>query len=230
MTASNENTLNAGRAGDIGQARGNGSNFAQSAGRHDYPGKSRYGTPPGGDRPKQQLGKWWQTSLPPWSRKLEPNAVFNQAETLQRRQEAMANVEPVRILKGQIIIQDGQPVTHEQIEILRAAGLLDHRSSYKTVVGAVLLSLLLAAFVTIYLFQFRRRMFQNERQVATICLVVIVATLLSLMVKSVSGYLMPVGAATMLLTILLGPQVALVTGTALGLFLGMLTGNDLGSQ
>jgi putative nucleotidyltransferase with HDIG domain len=159
---------------------------------------------------------------------VEPNAVFNQAETLQRRQEAMANVEPVRILKGQIIIQDGQPVTHEQIEILRAAGLLDHRSSYKTVVGAVLLSLLLAAFVTIYLFQFRRRMFQNERQVATICLVVIVATLLSLMVKSVSGYLMPVGAATMLLTILLGPQVALVTGTALGLFLGMLTGNDLG--
>jgi len=51
-----------------------------------------------------------------------PNLVFNQEETEARREAARNSIQarPISLVKGQVIIRDGDPITQEDLNILQA--------------------------------------------------------------------------------------------------------------
>lgn len=158
---------------------------------------------------------------------IRPNLVFNAAETARRRQRAMEEVEPVRILKGQVVVDDGDIVTPEHLAILNDLGLLPKEGNVRPLFGAGLLSVILTGGVAVYLHRFRRRVLETESTILVIGLVTVITLVLAQLLGVWSGFLVPVAAGTMLLAILVDPQVALIVALVLAVAVGFMNGYDL---
>ena len=80
---------------------------------------------------------------------LAANYYLDERATEKARQEALENEDPVliTIIKGQKIVDEGEVITEEQIEILRALGYQRSSSPYLAL-GGITLLLVLAAILT----------------------------------------------------------------------------------
>ncbi|MCL5039410.1 MAG: HDIG domain-containing protein [Firmicutes bacterium] len=158
---------------------------------------------------------------------LRPNRVLNEVETANRRKEAMDSVEPVRIVRGQLIVGRNQTVTAEHIQILKDLGLDKTGLNLQVAVGSGLIAALMVFLAAIFLRLFRREVYEDEARVVLIGLVVIVTILLTETLKTFSGYLAPVASATMLLTTLVEPKLAMLGAFLLATIVGFLNGGDM---
>ncbi|MER2109637.1 MAG: HDIG domain-containing metalloprotein [Desemzia incerta] len=73
------------------------------------------------------------------------NNIYNDQATEQARQQAVDNVQPVMILQGQVIVQEGHVVDSTDIHHLELLGMLDDEPSYQMLYS---LLVLLAAQIT----------------------------------------------------------------------------------
>jgi putative nucleotidyltransferase with HDIG domain len=164
------------------------------------------------------------------TRFLRPNLLVDEAATMQAREAAWASVEPVRerILRDEIIVRRGDVVTREQISKLRALGLASPPMRWHTLAGMVLFMALVIALAAVYLRKYQPEIWANDRHLILLALIVLVMVLLARIIATrLSGFLVPTAAATMLITILLGPRVALFTGGVLAILTGVVGGNDM---
>ncbi|MGI6036723.1 MAG: HD family phosphohydrolase [Limnochordia bacterium] len=163
---------------------------------------------------------------------LRPNLVLNEEKMALIRQQASDSVEPVVILKDQIIVRKGDVVSQEQLQILSDLGMLRRRPNYLALLGIVLVVLLLLGLIGVYIFQFLPRNLQEERLTALLGLILVVMTfiakILSLIPWIGMGYLIPVAFGGMLVALLLDSRLALMVVLVLGVITGLLMGNDFG--
>lgn len=156
-----------------------------------------------------------------------PNMVFNAAETQAKREQAMAAVPPVEILKGQVIVRAGDVVSEEQIAVLEDLGLLRNRPAWGALFGICLVLALLVGAVGLYLYLFDRELLLDPRQLSLLGLLTLMTVVLAGAARGFSGYAVPVAAGTMLIAILLNVRLAVFVSFVLGPFVGLLLGNDL---
>ncbi|MBO8141427.1 MAG: HDIG domain-containing protein [Firmicutes bacterium] len=161
---------------------------------------------------------------------IRPNLIPSPERMERARQEAIRSVEEVTIRQGQIIIRRGDPVEPEHIMILQDLGLLDGRRNYRALAGVGILLLLLFAGTGVYLYQHRRDIAASERQLALLGLIALTVTGLA-KVGSVldwpgTGFLVPVGLAGLLVTLLLDSRLALVVVVTLAAAVAALYGLD----
>ncbi len=157
---------------------------------------------------------------------IKANLVYNESETQRARAAVQAQVDPEVVLRDQVIVREGEPVTREQLEILRDLGLLRTGSNARTMGGAAILGFILVGLVGTYVNQNLREMLVSERKIVILGLIFTVTVILSQSLHALSGYLAPVAMATMLVTILLDARLAILVGIAISLFIGIVT-NDL---
>ncbi|MEW6524477.1 MAG: HDIG domain-containing metalloprotein [Bacillota bacterium] len=160
------------------------------------------------------------------SESLRPNLVFNAAETSRRRQAAAEAVEPVRILQGQYIIKDGEIVSEQHILLLQELGMLRTGLDARVTLAAALIALGTVLYHGVYLYYFRPSVFQDTRSLLILSMVYLGILFISGGVKEFSGYLAPVAAGTMLLAAMLDAHVALISGMALSLSVGLMVGGE----
>ncbi|MCL6449730.1 MAG: HDIG domain-containing protein [Acetobacteraceae bacterium] len=158
---------------------------------------------------------------------LRPNMLFNREETLKRRRRAVEAVEPVRILEGETIVEEGQRVTERHLAILRDLGLERSQSDVRGVAGSCLLSALLVGLGAAYLVQFAPEVAARESLILLTGLIVLLTLVLGAVLYPISGYLAPVAAGSMLLAILVNPRVALFLAALMALGVGVVSGWDL---
>ncbi|MDA8146870.1 MAG: HDIG domain-containing protein [Thermaerobacter sp.] len=158
---------------------------------------------------------------------VRPNLQYDAAATQKKQAAAMAAVGPTYILKGQLIVQKGTKVTQDELTRLRALGLVRSRGNYAALLGGILFALLVMATLGIYLWKFRRDLFQSESAVVLIGLICIVAFLVSRLVELASPYLMPLATATMLLTLVADARLAILAGVVLVLGVGVVQQDHL---
>ncbi len=156
-----------------------------------------------------------------------PNMEFNAAATQAKREEAMASVPGVEILKGQVIVRAGSAVTEGHLSVLRDLGLLRNRPAWGAILGLALILMLLEAGVGLYLHLFDRPVARSRRRLALLCLLVLLTMGLAGVARVFSGYLVPVAAGTMLIAILFDSRLATFMAFMFGPFVGLLLGNDL---
>ncbi|MFY9494597.1 MAG: hypothetical protein WAQ17_05330, partial [Limnochordia bacterium] len=109
---------------------------------------------------------------------IQPNLVLDTEKVNRARQAAVDSVEPVLIMKGEVIVRKGDVVRPEHIELLRDVGLLKTGRDYGAVLGVILLTAILLVLGGTYLYQNRSDVLQNEPLLALVGSVLITMLLL----------------------------------------------------
>lgn len=163
---------------------------------------------------------------------LKPNFVVDQEATSRARREARESTPPVRvgIEKGEIILRDGDVVKATDVEKLDAAGLRNPTIQWNDITATALLVLMLALLLTYYLYYFEPQLLANSRRLALAGLIVVITLLaakLTIPGREMYAYLFPVAAASMLISTLLSPQLAVIVAMLLAILIGFVANFSL---
>ncbi|HEX3011108.1 MAG TPA: HDIG domain-containing protein [Syntrophomonadaceae bacterium] len=172
---------------------------------------------------------------------IRPNMIYNAEATDKAIQEAVSAVKPVQktVKSGEIIVREGDRVTQEQISVLEQLGIQRNKSYPLTLLGTVLLVLILLWLMMEFLKRYYAEIYNNDRLIMLAGLIIVIILLITKFltvikisdqpeINSLIGYLAPVAAGSMLLSILLDNKLAYFITMILALFVGLLTsGNQL---
>ncbi|WP_198546689.1 HD family phosphohydrolase [Alteribacter populi] len=161
------------------------------------------------------------------------NHLYDQTATEEARQMAIESVEPVMIREGQLIVEEGQLVTSEMYHQLALAGLLDDHTNLFPYIGLAIIVLVLISMLGYYLNDAKTTLQTNNTH---LLMYVIIFSLVLLVMKVVSfthftdvpslSLIAPVAMATMLMTILLHPRVALFSSMVLAISASIIFNHD----
>lgn len=150
------------------------------------------------------------------------NEFYDPKATEELRQQAKESVEPVKILQGQIIVEEGKLIDREIFRQLKLVGLLDSTNSFKPFIGLSILILLILSSVYYYFYQMKTQ--PGKRQtflllfgmifVFSITLMKIISKLQILDYAGI-GYLFPAALMGMLLKILIDEKLAILSSIIL---------------
>jgi len=158
-----------------------------------------------------------------------PSLFLNEEETEKRRQEAISSVKEVKrtIQKGQIIIRKGEIATSEDIAILNVLGLQNPEFNYINVIGIILITSILVILVVLYLSYFHPGIYGDINKLMLLSIISIFTILLAKLISPVSGYIIPIAAASMLIAISLDTKIALLITVFLSFLLSFILGGDI---
>lgn len=139
------------------------------------------------------------------------------------RQAARESVEPQfqTITRNQVIVEEGQRIDATAVEVLEEVGLLSPRVEWETLAAVVLISVLAALTLALYVRQFPIPGMVTVRNLVLLALFIAVPVLLAKLHFSLVlpddnrrfiAYFLPLAAAPMLLSTLLGARLAIVIG------------------
>ena len=163
---------------------------------------------------------------------IKPNSFYNAKKTDEARQLARENVAPVSrtIAEGEIILREGDIVTSLDVEALSALGLRQAKIEWQGVIGAVIFVLLITIVLGLYIFRFHQEYWVRWPSMLLLLLLLVLFILMAkLMVsdQATRSYLLPPAALSMLLTVLLGPQLAITVTVLFSVIVGFMAGGSL---
>lgn len=163
---------------------------------------------------------------------IEPNSFYNAEKTEEAKKSARESVAPVSrtIAEGEIILREGDIVTPLDVEALSALGLRQAETEWQGAVGTVVFVLLITIVLGLYLIRFRPEYWVRwPRMLLLLLLLVLFILAAKLMVsdQSILSYLLPTAALSMLLTVLLGPQLAIAVTVLFSIVVGFMAGGSL---
>lgn len=150
--------------------------------------------------------------------------------TKERMELASANIDPTRILQGQIIVQEGQVIDREIYRQLEMTGLLSDKVSNKPMVGlAILILLQMIFFYAIFTSNKDKSNIIKTRDLFITVLVYILAIILMELLNLIDGefdviigFLFPAAIVPLLLRILVSERMAILATVMLGLSAGII--------
>lgn len=163
-----------------------------------------------------------------------PNDLYDRTLTEERKKQAMEEVEPVKILQGQVIVQEGHLIDSEIYRQLELLGLLKSAPTMKPFIGLAIFVFL--AVGTIYALYYRLKLPDEKRQ-NYLLLIAIIFTISLIMMKMISlmeevdqhdiAYLFPAALMAMLLKVLINERVALMMTAILAACGGIIFHDDI---
>lgn len=145
------------------------------------------------------------------------NMFLNQEATENRRAEAIENVEAVErtVRQGEIIVRKGDVVSQKDIQILERLGLKKSGVNYYNIGGRILITLILVILLAFYFYKYKKKIWQENSHLLLIELlifsVVLLAKILTLFQNPFVNYMVPTAIASILLTVLIDEDTALIT-------------------
>ncbi|MBQ0139940.1 MAG: HD family phosphohydrolase [Kurthia sp.] len=145
-------------------------------------------------------------------------------------EQAKANVDPTRILQGQIIVQEGQVIDRDVYHQLELSGLLSEDVSKKPLLGLALLIILqLVLFFSVFYANKTKSDSVKIRDLMITMLVYLLSMVLMELLDLVDGefdiiigFLFPTAIAPLLIRILVNERMAILITVALGLSAGIV--------
>lgn len=145
------------------------------------------------------------------------NEFYSPEKTEEARKQAVENVEPVLILQGQVIVEEGELITNEIYRQLEIVGLVNTEESKIPFIGLFLFIMLLVSFIYFYLSNEQTKEVHEKNHQLTLFTTVLLITILLMKVFSLmpvpyvdTGYLFPVAMTSMLIRILLDEKLSIV--------------------
>lgn len=153
------------------------------------------------------------------------NEFYDPEATEELRKQAAESVEPVKILQGQIIIEEGKLIRQEEFRQLELVGLLDNKQSYKPFIGLLILISIILTSVYFYFYQLKEN---PEKRQTNLLLSGIIFILTFFILKIISmlqifnysgiGYLFPAAMGGMLIKILIEEKLAILSSIIFSIF------------
>lgn len=162
---------------------------------------------------------------------IRPNQVVDEQQTEARRRAAVQEVAPVTmtVREGQLIVAEGEVVTEQNLLILQALNVTQGRSGWKIWVGSLFFALLVAVVFSRLLHRFNKSTGLENIMLLALTLLLLFFTLAArlLIIHPLSGYLIPVAAIGMVVTIILNARSAFLMVVLLSLNVGLLVDLDM---
>lgn len=146
--------------------------------------------------------------------------------------QAQRIVKTSMVVKGQPILMKGDLVTEEQYQLLKDCKLVETKGNRLLISLALgIFSLFLMGIGLLYLYLYKRSFLKQEKMLYLLALIAIiilvVAKVLTLPKEPSLYYLIPVALASILFSVLLDYELALVFTVLLSLFVAVIAGYDL---
>ncbi len=162
-----------------------------------------------------------------------PNYIYDANATEQVRQEAAESVEPVLIREGQLLVKEGEMITHDIYEQLRIVGLLDDSFNVFPYIGLALLVLLIVSMLAYYVNEAKTSVQNNNSHllmfmlifIVTVAIMKITSLLEGLEIQGI-GFVVPVSIGAMLITLLIHTRLALFTGIMFAVIGSIMFNNE----
>lgn len=145
------------------------------------------------------------------------NEFYDPTATDERRQQAVESVEPVKILQGQIIVEEQQLISRDVYRQLELIGLLDNDNSVQPFVGLALITLIILAALYYYFYEVHEK---SEVKHNYLLMYSIIFSLSILIMKGISfmhefkyseiSYIFPAAMGAMLIKILIDEKMAVL--------------------
>ncbi|WP_099352226.1 HD family phosphohydrolase [Fredinandcohnia onubensis] len=147
------------------------------------------------------------------------NVYYDVEATEEKRQQAIEAVEPVKILQGQIIVEEGHLITRDIYRQLELLGMTSTNNPIQPFIGLLLIILLI---ITGIIYHFHNEMIPTDRHRNIYLLIfAIIFTITILLMKGISlfqqidysdiGYIVPVAMGAMLIKLLINEKVAILS-------------------
>ena len=160
-----------------------------------------------------------------------PTEITNEEATAEQVAQARAEVPAVEVTvqAGQRIVNEGDPITIEQFEVLDALGLTRPRAEVGTVVGQAIVSLLIASLLVGYLWRFEPEIWYRNRSVLLFFLAFVVSAVAMRIAadRTLLAFVVPTTATVLLLGILLPGAAGAVMAVALAILAGVMNRDAL---
>ena len=146
-----------------------------------------------------------------------PTEEYDSRLTKERKELAKKEIEPVRILQGQVIVQEGHLIDREIYRQLELLGLLNHQKSYKPVLG-LLIFVMVAVFLLFYSFHKAAMPVEKKKTYLLLMGIIFVFSVLLMKIISLIGnndsaqlsFLYPGALSSMMIAILMNERTALM--------------------
>ncbi len=171
---------------------------------------------------------------------MRPNTFENAEKTRLLQAAARDSVSPVMVTirKEEKIVGAGDVVTLEHIQKLEALGLSRGGVPWQSITGNALLVALLMVVVLFYLYQQNREIYTNAGVLYLMGIIVVVIVVVAKGILAIEltrspefgallGYMVPIGAAGMLIAILIDSRVAVLVVSVLSLLLALMAGGQV---
>lgn len=161
-----------------------------------------------------------------------PNSLFNETATLQAREAARNEVQPItrQFVRGQVVVARGRIITPEDLEALRALGLLQPALDPTRTASAVAAVMITGVLVAVYMRRFHPQTSRSPKTLILLGLIFnafLLAAQFMVPGRTLAPYFFPAAALAMILTVLVGPNLAITVVVALGALVGYIGGNSL---
>ncbi|MEG1501698.1 MAG: HDIG domain-containing protein, partial [Clostridiales bacterium] len=171
---------------------------------------------------------------------IRPNKEYDAVATAAEVERIVQEVPPVQVTiqPGEKIVSQGSVVTDQQIETLQFLGMLSHTSPLWQYLGVFLFLLMIYSLLIFYLRSYYPKTKGKEANIVLIGMIINLTLFLCKLISMITisdkvelaaqiGFLLPVSAASMLLTVLLGRGEAIFITVFLGILIGILMGGNL---
>ncbi|MDR4888985.1 HD family phosphohydrolase [Fredinandcohnia sp. QZ13] len=146
------------------------------------------------------------------------NVYYDVEATEEKRQQAIEAVEPVKILQGQIIVEEGQLITRDIYRQLELLGMTNTNNPIQPFIG---LALIIVLVIGVLVYHFYNEIPTDRHRNIYLLIFAIVFTITILLMKGISifqqidysdiGYIVPVAMGAMLIKLLINEKVAILS-------------------
>ena len=158
-----------------------------------------------------------------------PTNILNEEKTEELKEQAVNNVDPTRIIQGQIIVLEGEVVQSDAYRQLELLGITDGKTSLRPILGVVILIFLQMAFMFALFSRSSESEIKRVKNMVITSLVFILSLCIMKLINNISGafdvmiaFLYPTAMATMLIRLLVNERTAAIVTVLLASCSGIM--------
>lgn len=154
---------------------------------------------------------------------IQANEFLDKAETERKKEEEANKIETVFVKENEIIAYQGSKITERELALLKESGLLkeDNKLPIGMIIGVVILILVSMAIIFGYIYFFNNEILYNNR-LLILLIILILTIIICKELFFISPYIMPVSVASLLISMLIEPKLALLVNMFLTFYLGFI--------
>lgn len=163
------------------------------------------------------------------NQEIKPNMVYDKEKTDELIKQVKSNIKNVIIKKDQIIIKKGEPVTNQQIEVLKDLGVLNNNKTTDWYIYASLAVVvcIVMAFQWYYISKYHKEIFKQCKMMILIGILNFIALILARTLYIISPFLIPLLCIPMLYTLLLNDKISLAINTMNCILITIVSGFNI---
>ena len=158
---------------------------------------------------------------------IQPNMLIDHEATELNREKARSLVEPEGRVEGEVIVRQGDIVTLAQYTMLASLGLIAD-NSLNLIWGVALIVLVLLISVGFYMYRYEHDIWRRPKTLLLLGIIYILVVGLSLLIREINLYAMPVSLGLLLITVLIRPHLALFSNIVLAVMVSLLVSSTSG--